>query len=113
MVFALWKAGDGDAADDAGTVDVDGKAAAVGGVVGVGEVVPVRKGAVALFEREPDGVGAAMEAGDDVGFSLDPAGIVGRGAGKCGVEERLVGLAEAADIDDDGRACGRWPARGG
>ncbi len=36
VVFALGEAGDGDAADDAGSGDVDGEAAAVGGVVGVG-----------------------------------------------------------------------------
>ena len=37
VVLALGKAGDGDAADDAGSDDVDGEAAAVGGVVSVGE----------------------------------------------------------------------------
>ena len=42
-----------------------------------------------------------MEAGDDVGFALDPARVVGGGAGQGGVEEGLIGVAEAADIDDD------------
>lgn len=43
-----------------------------------------------------------MEAGDDVRFALDPAGVVGRGAGKRGVEERLLRVAETANVDDDG-----------
>ena len=47
-----------------------------------------------------------MEARDDVRFALDPAGVVGRGSGECGVEERLVRIAEAADIDDDALATG-------
>ena len=42
-----------------------------------------------------------MEAGDDVRFSLHPAGIIWGRAGESGVEERLVGLAEAAYIDDE------------
>ena len=50
VVFALGEAGDGDAADDAGSGDVDGEAAAVGGVVGVGKVVAVGEGAVGLGE---------------------------------------------------------------
>lgn len=47
-----------------------------------------------------------MEAGDDVDFALDPTLVVGRGAGQCGVEERLVGLTEAADVDHDGLLAG-------
>jgi len=66
VVVALGQAGDGDAADDSGCVDVDGEAAAVRGVVGVGQAVAFAEGAVALREREADGVGAAVEAGDDV-----------------------------------------------
>jgi hypothetical protein len=85
---------------------VDGEAAAVCGIVGVGEVVAVAEGALVEFEGEADGVGAAVEAGDDVDLSLDPTLVVGRGAGECGVEERLVGLAEAADVDDDGLLAG-------
>ncbi len=85
---------------------MDGEAAAVGGVVGVGKVVAVVEGAVGLLECEADGVGAAMEAGDDVALALDPAGIVRRCAGEGGVEERLVGIAEAADVDDDGVLAG-------
>ncbi len=50
VVFALCEARDGDAADDAGSGDVDGEAAAVGGVVGVGKVVAVVEGAVGLLE---------------------------------------------------------------
>ncbi len=42
-----------------------------------------------------------MEAGDDVGFALDPAGVVGGGAGQGGIEEGLLRVAEAADVDDD------------
>jgi hypothetical protein len=106
VVFALWEAGDGDAADDAGAGDVDREAAAVGGVVGVGEVVAFAEGAVALLERQTDGIRAAMEASDDVGFALHPARVVGRGASERGVEEWLVRLAEAADIDDEGLTAG-------
>jgi len=102
VVVALGETGDGEAADDSGAVDVEGEAAAVGGVVGVGEAVAFGEGAVVVREGEADGVGAAMEAGDDVRFALHPAGVVRRGAGEGGVEERLVGLAEAADVDDDG-----------
>jgi len=106
VVFALGKAGDGDAADDAGAGDVDGKAAAVGGVVGVGESVFFAEGGAALLEVEADLVRAAVEAGDYVGFALDPAGVVGCGAGESGVEEGLVRIAEAADVDDDGELAG-------
>ena len=105
VIFALREAGDGDCADDAGAGDVDGEAAAVWGVVGVGEVVAVAEGAVGLFEHESDGVGWAVEASDDVGFALDPAGVVG-GSAESGVEERLVGLAEAANVDHDGLLAG-------
>jgi len=66
VVFALRQAGDSDAADDAGAGDMDGEAATVSGVVGVGEVVAFAEGAVGLLECEADGVGAAMEAGDDI-----------------------------------------------
>ena len=106
VVFALSEAGDGDAADDAGSGDVDGETAAVGGVVGVGKVVAVVEGAVGLLKCETDGVRAAMKAGDDVAFALDPAGIVGCRAGERGIEEGLVGIAKAADIDDDGVLAG-------
>jgi hypothetical protein len=105
VVVALGQAGDGDRADDAGAGDVDGEAAAMGGVVGVGETVAFAEGAVVLLEREADGVRAAMEAGDDVDLALDPAGVVRRSSER-GVEERLVGLAEAADVDDDGLLAG-------
>ena len=104
VVFALGQAGDGDGAEDARSGDVDGEAAAVGGVVGVGQGVFFGERGVVVPEVEAELVGAAMETGYDVRFALDPAGVVGRGAGECGVEERLVGLAEAADVDDDGVA---------
>ena len=45
---------------------MDGKAAAVSGVVGVGEVVAFAEGAVSLLKRKADSVGAAMEPGDDL-----------------------------------------------
>ena len=106
VVFALRKAGDGDAADDSGAIDVEGKAAAVRGVVGVGEAVAFGEGAVVLREHETDGVGAAMKAGDHVRFTLHPARVVRSSARKGCVEERLVGLAEAADVDDDGLVAG-------
>ncbi len=77
VVFALGESGDGDGSDDACGCDVDGEAATVGGVIGVGETVALGEGAVGLFEGQADGVGAAMEAGDDVGFALDPTGVVG------------------------------------
>lgn len=47
-----------------------------------------------------------MEAGDDVDFALDPAGVVGGGAWERVVEELLVGLSEASDVDDDGLFAG-------
>jgi hypothetical protein len=106
VVVALGKAGDSDAADDSGADDVDGKAAAVGGVVGVGKGVFLGEGGACLLEAEADQVGAAVEAGDDVGFALDPAGVVGCGAGEGGVEEGLIRVAEAADVDDDGKLAG-------
>jgi hypothetical protein len=102
VVFALSESGDSNGADDAGAGDVDGEASAVGCVVGLGEVVTVAEGAVGLLKGEADGVRRAMEAGDDVGFALDPALVVRSGAGKGRVEELLVRLAEAADVDHDG-----------
>jgi hypothetical protein len=101
VVFALCQSGDGDCADDARRGDFDGKAAAVSGVVGVGQVIAVAEGAVGLFEHQADGVRAAVEAGDDVALALHPAGVVGSSAER-GVEERLIGLAEATDVYDDG-----------
>ena len=106
VVVALGEAGDGDAADDAGTGDVNGKAAAVCGVVGVGESVFLGEGCAALLEAEAYLIGAAVETGDYVRFALDPAGVVGRGAGQGGVEEGLVRIAEVADVDDDGELAG-------
>ena len=106
MVFALGESGDGDGADDSGSDDVDGEAASVSGVVGVGKVVAVGEGAVGLLEEEADGVGRAVEAGDYVDLALDPALVVRSGAGECGVEELLVRLAEAADVDDDALVAG-------
>ncbi len=101
VVFALGESGDSYGADDSCACDVNGEAAAVGGVVGVGEVVTVGEGAVGLFEEEADRVGGTVEAGDDVDLALDPALIVGGCSGEGGIEERLVRLAEAADVDDD------------
>jgi hypothetical protein len=77
VVFSLGQAGDGDAAYDARAGDVDRKTAAVCGVVGVGEVVAVAEGAVSLLEREADGVGAAVEAGDDVGLRCTQRALSG------------------------------------
>ena len=85
---------------------MNGKAAAVSRIVGVGESVFFAEGGAGMQEAKADMVGAAVEAGDDVGFALDPAGIVGRGAGESGVEEGLVRIAEAADVDDDGKLAG-------
>jgi hypothetical protein len=106
VVFALGQAGDSDRTNDACAGDVDGEAAAMSSVVGVGKVVAVAKGAAGLLERKADGVGGAVETGDNVRFPLHPALIVRCGAGKRGVEERLVWLAEAADVDDDGLFAG-------
>jgi hypothetical protein len=47
-----------------------------------------------------------MEACDYVRFALHPAGVVRSGAGEGGIEDRLVGLAEAADVDDEGLVAG-------
>lgn len=85
---------------------VDGEGSTVGGVVGFGQGVFLGEGGVVVLEVEADGEGAAVESCDDVGFALDPAGVVGGGAGECGVEELLVGLTEAADVDDDGMVSG-------
>lgn len=41
VVVALREAGDGDGSEDAGSGDVEGEAAAVGGVVGLGEIVAI------------------------------------------------------------------------
>ena len=81
VVFALGEAGDGDSAYDACSGDGDRDAAAVGGVVGVGEAVLLVEGGAVVLELEAERVGAAVEAGDHVGFALDPACVVGRGAG--------------------------------
>ncbi len=106
VVFALGEAGDGYGSDDSGSGDDDREAAAVGGVVGFGEVVAVAEGHVVLLEVEADRVGAAVEAGDDVRFcARTQRGCRGR-AGEGGVEERLVGLAEAADVGDDALIAG-------
>jgi hypothetical protein len=98
VVFTLGEAGDGDGSDDAGVGDDDGEAAAVGGVVGFGEVVTVAKGDVILLEIEPERVGAAVEAGDDRDLAGDPALVIWRSAGEGAVEELLVGRSEAADV---------------
>jgi hypothetical protein len=105
VVVPLCQAGYGGRADDACAGHVDGEAAAMRGVVGVGQAVAFGEGTVGVLEREADGVGTAVEAGDDVGFALHPSGVV-RCTAERGVEERLVGLAEAADVDDDGLFAG-------
>jgi hypothetical protein len=106
MVFALRQAGDGDAADGACSCDFEGKAAAVRGIFGVGQRVFFGERGVVVFEEEAELIRAAVETGHNVGFAFDPAGVVGRGAGERGIEERLVGMAEAANVDDDGVAAG-------
>ena len=106
VVVALRESGDGDGADDARSGDVDGEAATVGGVVGVGKRVALGELPALLFKEEADGVGGAVEACDDVDLSRDPALAVGGGSGERGVEELLVGLAEAADVDDDALIAG-------
>ena len=78
----------------------------MGGVVGGGESVFFGDAEAGGLEVEADGVGAVVEAGDNVGFAVDPAGVLGRGAGEGSVEEGLVGLAEAADVDDEGVVAG-------
>ena len=79
---------------------MDRKAAAVGSIVSVGQIVAIGKAAIGMFEGEPDSVRAAMEAGDNIGFALHPAGVV-RSSAKRGVKERLMRLAEAAYVDDN------------
>ena len=96
MVVALGEAGDGDCSDDAGVGDDDGEGAAVGGVVFFGQVVAGGEAEAGLLEQAPDVVGALVEAGDGGDLARDPALVVGRGAGERGVEELLVGRAEAA-----------------
>jgi hypothetical protein len=101
VIGALGQAGDGNAAYDAGAGDVDGEATTVGGVIGVGQGVFFAEGGAALLELKADLIGAAVEAGDDIRFALDPAGVIRCRARESGVEEGLVRIAEAADIDDD------------
>ena len=107
VVVALRKPGDGDTADDSGASDVDGEAAAMGGVVGVRESVFFAEGCAGVLEVEADLIGTAVEAGYHVGFALHPAGVVGRGAGKGGIEERLIWMAKAANVDDDRELTGK------
>ena len=106
VVFALGEAGDGDAADDACSGDVEGEAAAVGGVFGVGQRVFFDERGAVVFEVEAYLIGAAVEAGHGVRFAFDPAGVVGRSSCERGVEERLMRVAEVADVDDEGVAAG-------
>ena len=106
VVFALGQAGDGYAADDACSGDLQREAAAVGGVFRIGQSVFFGERCVVVLQVKAELVGAAVEAGYYVRFAFNPAGVVGRGAGERGVEERLVRVAEAADIDDDGVAAG-------
>ena len=104
VVVALGEARDRDGADDAGVGNVQGEAAAVGGIVLFGEVVALAELASGLLEQAAHMVGALVKARDGAGFAADPAGIVGRGAGQGAVKEWLVGVAEAADVDDEGLA---------
>ena len=106
VVFALREAGDGNGADDPGSSDVDGEASAVRGVIGVGESVALGELAALLFEEQADGVGGPVEAGYYVDFALDPPLAVGGGSSERGIEELLVGLAEAAYVDDDALVAG-------
>src|SRR5258708_19148565 len=76
VVFALGEAGDGNGADDAGGGDVDGEAAAVSGIVSVGQRVAFGKLPALLFEKKAAGVGGAVAASHDRRFVLDPAGVV-------------------------------------
>ena len=105
VVVALCQAGDRDRANDACAGNVNGEAAAVRGVVGVGEPVAFAEGPASVFKCQADGVGRTVEARDNIGLTLNPAGVVRRAAER-GVEERLVGLAEAADVDHDGLVAG-------
>src|SRR5437764_113792 len=59
-----------------------------------------------MLQRQADGVGTAMESRNNIGLTLHPAGIVRRPAERR-VEERLVRLAEAADVDDDDLLAGQ------
>jgi chromate transporter len=106
VVFALWKAGDRNRSDDARVADVERETAAVRGVVGVRQSVLLDEGGVVVCEIEAELIGAAVESRDHVGFALDPAGVIGRGAGQRGVEERLRRLAEPANVDDECVAAG-------
>jgi len=100
MVIALCEAGNGDGGNQAGMDDADGKATAVAGIVGSGKAASFER-RLLLLEIEADRVGTAMEAEDYVGLAADPLGVIGCGAGKSAVEERLQGTA---NIDDDGKS---------
>jgi len=100
VILTHGKAGDGDAADDAGVDDAKREGTAVGSVVGERKALALVDGFAFQFFVQRSGVGTVVEAGDDVSFAAHPFGIVGRGAIHGGVEERVT---EAADIDDDGQ----------
>lgn len=99
VVVALWQPGDRDGSDDSGSIDVQRKAASVCGVVGFGQVVAFAEGFADLLEVTAYLIRAAVKAGDDVNLALHPACIVGSRPCERGVEELLIGLAEAAYVD--------------
>src|SRR5947207_806530 len=80
---------------------MDGEATAVGRVVGVGQPVTLTKQAACVFQGEADGIRRAMESRNNIGLALHPPCIVGRSSQRS-VEERLMRLPEATDVDDDG-----------
>jgi hypothetical protein len=106
MIFALRKTGDGDRSDNSGMENMQGEAASVSGIVGVVEGIFLFESDIALRKVEANLVRAAVETGDNVGFALHPTGVIGRGTGECGVEERLDRLAEAPNIDDESMFAG-------
>src|ERR1019366_3863326 len=94
VILALGQAGYGDGADDSGARDDDREAAAMRGVIFLGQVIAGAEGQAGQFEQPADVIRTFVESRDGVDLALHPALIVGRRAGQRAVEELLVRRAE-------------------
>jgi len=101
VVFALREPGDRDATQNARSSYVEGKATTVSCIVGIGKTVPFGKGDLVLLEIEANPIRAAVEAGNNVRFALNPSSVVGSRASERSVEQGLMRQTEATDIDND------------
>lgn len=98
VVIALRQARNGDGADDAGILDMDGEAAAMGCEIQGRDTAMVIERVLLGEELAPDPVGALEVTQHHVALAPHPFGIIGGASGKRRVEE--LPRAEA-DIDDD------------